>query len=401
MEMERTSGSKPMVKKAVIWCRFKYIGSLRTKLATLRPDIELSYMWVDDNNLAGTTKEGIACISYETVVSLWKAGEIDIVIISARRGNDSISKNVWSRSAKLEHDGVTEIYVMPSTLEKMPISEMDAADKSNILTNYKQFTELAVIKYLLYEGCNLNCSGCSHFSPINQHPKMLSIKEFENDLIMLQKKFRYIREIQFLGGEPLMNKELDKFINAAHAVFPYCYLAIITNGILIPALADHVLRTIKENNVLMLISWYESNTAILNKIKEILDQYQINYRISSYKGNFRIQYNTTGHCDMEESWLVCRDRLCHTIVDGKLSGCYFAATVKHANEYFGLKIPHAEYEYDLYDDNLSAIEIIKRITSPTLLCSYCNGNRSGSSPAAAWRRAGKEKTLADWFDDID
>lgn len=351
---------------------------------------------LDNENLSGTTKENIICVTYEEMLKLWESKKIDIVLISANRADHTVKDSVWSWVNKLQKNNINMIYIIPATLERMPLDKMTEQDKNNIILFHNQFTELVVAKWLLFEGCNLNCSGCSHFSPLTKHPKMLSVEEFHRDLIQLKSKFQYIKTIQFLGGEPLINKKLALFIMEAHKLFPFANLSIITNGLLIPSLDKETLEIIRNCCVFVHISWYKNNTQLLNDIKNKLEQYQICYQITAFNDSFRLQYNINGTNDYKKSWNICEDRLCHTIVNGKISACYYAATVKHANKYFGLNIPHSEYEYDIYDDNLSAEEIIKKITTPFPLCSYCNGGNSREAPRVPWKKS-ENKLLTDWF----
>jgi len=384
--------------KCAIWDSFKNICKLKEKMEMLNLDVDLCYMWIDDASLEDCIREGLNCVSYQRILELWDMAEIDAVIISAEKGDQTQANNIWGRIERLKNGGIGEIYVIPATLEKMPIEEMSEYDRNNFLVKEDEFTEPVVVKWLAFEGCNLNCSGCSHFAPINKEPKMLTIDELRRDLLQFKNKFHYIKNIEFLGGEPLLNKDIGEFVKEAHAIFPYANIMIITNGLLIPTLKEEVLEAFSRCNVRVSVSLYEETDKLLNEIKVILEKYKIRLRLPSAKEKFRIQYNTVGSGDYVKNWYSCGDSFCHTIVNGKIAGCYYAVTVKHANAYFGLEIPHEEYEYDIYDEKLSAAEIIKKITVPTNLCSYCNCSNS-NTPFATWKKAGKEKNISDWFVD--
>lgn len=68
--------------------------------------------------------------------------------------------------------------------------------------------------------------------------------------------------------------------------------------------------------------------------------------------------------------------------------------VPHANKYFGFNIPYENCIYDLYNTNYSGAELLKKINSPSPMCSYCNGFLS---QMCQWRPMKKDTKLEDWF----
>ncbi len=320
--------------------------------------------------------------------------DIDGVIISANRADHTLENNVWAIARKLRKMGVKHIYVIPATLERKPISKMRLLDIRNLIVPIRQFTEPQVVKFLAYEGCNLNCSGCSHFASINKNPKMLTLQELEDTLYKLKTKFTYVKNIQFLGGEPLLNKDLGEMIELTHKIFPYSSIGVITNGLLLLSIGNELMEKFREHKVFLAITQYVPTVKLVERIKERLDSYEIVYEFSDKITYFRLQYNSIGNRDCEENHRKCLDWSCHTIADGKIGGCYYAVTAKHANEYFGIDIPVESFSYDIDSDAYTGAELLEKLVSANELCAYCN---SFPSPVKPWHQVDKNPTLEDWF----
>lgn len=67
-------------------------------------------------------------------------------------------------------------------------------------------------EFHLAEHCNLNCIGCTHFSPLAE-PEFLEVEDFRNDI----ERLSYLtggnaRFINLLGGEPLLHPEINSFL---------------------------------------------------------------------------------------------------------------------------------------------------------------------------------------------
>ena len=84
------------------------------------------------------------------------------------------------------------------------------------------------------DHCNLNCKGCTHFSPLSEE-FYLNIDNFRTDLARLAALTgAQLGQIFLLGGEPLLHPHLTDFFPIARDLFPNTQIIIITNGILLP-----------------------------------------------------------------------------------------------------------------------------------------------------------------------
>jgi hypothetical protein len=81
------------------------------------------------------------------------------------------------------------------------------------------------------DHCNLRCANCDHFSPIAT-PDFLDPPELREDLAALADVLM-LRELQFVGGEPLLHPRLLDLIEVARNSGLARQITLITNGVLL------------------------------------------------------------------------------------------------------------------------------------------------------------------------
>ncbi|MDH3453305.1 MAG: 4Fe-4S cluster-binding domain-containing protein [Gammaproteobacteria bacterium] len=92
------------------------------------------------------------------------------------------------------------------------------------------------LEYNLVDHCNFSCDECSHFSPfLRTHAQ--EFESFEKDLARLAQVYRVAR-FRFVGGEPLLNRQILKFVNAVRESRIADKIEVVTNGALIARAPD-------------------------------------------------------------------------------------------------------------------------------------------------------------------
>lgn len=315
------------------------------------------------------------------------------VLILAESTNHIYANSVWGVAEYLKNLGVHDIYVMPATIFRMPIWKMKLRDYRNVVLPLQDFCEPEVIKFLAYEGCNLNCAGCSHFASINPAPRMLSMGELDESLFALKRKFTYVKNIQFLGGEPLMNPNLGAMIEKIHEVFPYCNIGVITNGLLLLSVQDELLEIFKKHRIYLAITRYKPIESRIEDIKKRLEKFEIRYEVSGLIKAFRLQYNSIGNQDAAKNHHKCLDWCCHTIRGNKVGGCYYSVTCDISNQVLHTNIPE-DGCFDYTSNEYTGAELLQKLTGPAKLCAYCN---SVPSPTRPWHQVTDTLDVKDWF----
>lgn len=132
--------------------------------------------------------------------------------------------------------------------------------------------------------CTFNCRHCNMFIPYYQSCQNYTFEELKNNIDLFFNRIDYIGYFQLIGGEPLLNKELDKVIVYLEENYrkQYGKLSLTSNGSIIPS--DNLLEVLKKYEVVFSISDYSKVIAYNKKLlclKEKLEEYQINYKINS------------------------------------------------------------------------------------------------------------------------
>lgn len=238
------------------------------------------------------------------------------------------------------------------------------------------YDEIPSLDIELAGECNLNCKSCSHFSPLERGEK-LSIEEFEKDLKQLSQIIPdKIRKINLLGGEPLLHEQIEEFMKISRKYFPRIDIYIVTNGILLLNQKESFWQTAHENRIGIEVTKYPIKLDF-KKMQETAKQYGVIFKFygrSGYiqKTQYFLPFDLEGKQNKEESYKECfMARSCITLYHGKFYPCSYAAYVNRFNLYFNKKIPLTEDDYaDIYNED--AKMIMKKISSPIPMCSYCN-----------------------------
>jgi len=114
------------------------------------------------------------------------------------------------------------------------------AEKDGLLYAHK-------LEYNLADHCNLSCRGCSHLSPYVRK-NSISIDTFTRDVVRLAEVYR-VRRFRFVGGEPLLNRDIVRFAQAVRASGIASQIEVVTNGLLLRRVDDELLQHIDSVSV--------------------------------------------------------------------------------------------------------------------------------------------------------
>lgn len=142
------------------------------------------------------------------------AGELDGVII-AEDGRNGFVKAVVQ---------VCKLYGIP----KVGIINVNSFNPLYMLNTNKIY--MPYLETNIADGCNLNCKGCMHFAALFKTSEVYSIETFRRDVRQLAQTVD-VGKFRLLGGEPLLLKNLDEYINISRQYLSRSDLRIITNGL--------------------------------------------------------------------------------------------------------------------------------------------------------------------------
>ncbi len=229
-------------------------------------------------------------------------------------------------------------------------------------------------EYHVVDHCNLNCKGCGHCANLFNVPSYGDIDVYERDLKRLSELFEGVGLIRLLGGEPLLNGDLERYIEIARSYFMHTEIHIVTNGILIPSRGEDLLRFLSKNGVIVDISVYPP---VENKIPAIIDALKSNgieYNIMPVE-QFYKRFSLSGKFDKDEAFDNCGTATCHTLYDGKIAPCIVPFSTEKLNREFNINIPIDGW-IDLFENEIDGDIINKRLKQPFELCSHCNPQKT-------------------------
>ncbi len=181
--------------------------------------------------------------------------------------------------------------------------------------------ELNYIEYHVAWHCNLKCKGCGHYSNLQSTPMFSDPDQYERDLKQLHKFVRNISYIRLMGGEPLLNPDLDKFIEITRREFPFACIAVASNGLLIPTCEDSLLVLMNKLEVRFDVTCYPPTAKILDRIKDRCSRFEVELLVSEPVTEFFASSDGSEISDAKDNWDDCESKLFHFLYNGKLAVC--------------------------------------------------------------------------------
>ena len=351
--------------------------ALQLQAALQNSGIEFKYFitdFVSDNFITN-----LPPINFFEFRWLINSGELDGVIIVETANKDFVKNAVR----------LFKFYDIP----KVIVADLVHINPFNLL--YLLNKSKMYIPYLetnIIDGCNLNCKGCTHFSPLFRRDEIYPLETFRSDVCKLS-QILDVQRFRLLGGEPLLLKNLDEYIYIARKYFPQTNLRIVTNGLLIPTLPQKILDAIRNNNCCVDITAYAPTLKIANKIKTVLETNKIVFKLSnSAKNEFKVFMRLNSGSIPEKSRAVCINNSCRFLRNGKIYKCPIDALSYRFAEMFGIEnYPHST-GIDIYAENFSLL--IKMLDDNVELCHWC----SEKVRQISWTPTSNPK-LEDWLAD--
>lgn len=249
---------------------------------------------------------------------------------------------------------------------------------------------LPYLEFHVADHCNLNCKYCTHYSPLVGKPVFTEYDRFADDLRQLRKYIVDIGVIRILGGEPLLNPELGRFIELTRELYPASIITVVTNGLLIDRLDPALIEIMKKNMAFFHISFYPPLKDKVQEIQRFLYEKEIPYTITQMITEFNKTQTLTPQPD-EDFFYRCFQASCTCLHEGKVAPCYAPFTTKYFNTSFGQELPIDE-GVDLYDEELTAPILKANLLIPMQRCQYCIAGN-----ACSWEIVGKHSVLEDWI----
>lgn len=201
---------------------------------------------------------------------------------------------------------------------------------------------IPIIEIIVAEACNFACKGCTNYSDY----KVSGLSQWEDVKQQLEAWNKRVEfgQISFIGGEPLLNKNIREFITGARELYPNSLIQLTTNGYLLERNIDILDVMDSINGALLKISVHRPHDQWFRDLYDTVDNYfewkpnptqrgwlsngrHLNLQYSTetrFIKTFRFDfpnmmpYNNNAEQAFTET---CTQKLCPVLKDGKLFKC--------------------------------------------------------------------------------
>lgn len=249
------------------------------------------------------------------------------------------------------------------------------------------------LEFILSDYCNLNCKGCTHFSPVAPR-KFISIELFEDNLKHISAVVdKNIKDFYIIGGEPLLYPYLKEVMKLMRKYFPFGNISIFTNGILLPKMDNEFWQISKSLEIQIAITRYPIKFDY-DSVINLCNINGIDYRVfgdrSLADSFFRFGLDETGSQNPRISHFKCYNRGCISVTEDKIFPCSISACSNHLNSTFGTDFEHHSKDFILIKD-LKTVEQIRNLRDkPVPFCRYC------VNPPVAVAYSTSKRQLSEW-----
>lgn len=288
--------------------------------------------------------------------------------------------------------GVNDIYRIPIHVMQHNIPLM--YDGKICFDQMTKITDcdLLYLETHVADTCNLKCKGCMHFSNLATSHNFPDLDLFEKDFVRLSELFGNIYIIRLLGGEPLLNKDLPKYVDIVRKYFPTSEIRITTNGLLIPRQDKDFWKSLRKYRIGMDISPYPPTMDIISQITGILDEEGIPYgNIAEVLNKFRKSLTLHPTNSPEKSVKLCASSHCHFLRNGKISKCPLPVMITDFNKHYPDNKIVTNDTFDIYEEKSGRI-LKDKLEKYAEMCRYC----PDTPEFIKWERTNNDAKLEDW-----
>ena len=307
--------------------------------------------------------------------------EADIVFIAGLTDKKRSENRNSDYAAALMRNGVSKdkIYIVPSVAGA---AELPLIEGNTLLPVCRNITEvkpeLRYMEYHVTDFCNLKCKGCGHLANHVKTLEFAGADTFRFALERLREKFENIQTIRIMGGEPLLCKELHEYINAAHEVFPYSQIKIVTNALLYKNITDLTAEAIRNAGAEIQVSQYPPTREIVPEFAEFCQEHGLKLSVSRPITQFFRRFVSGRDTDFREIWYTCESKDCHFLHGTSFYACpaVWTRTEPKFREIVGDRaFTEGEcrgFLYDLEQEiDADGWDILMNIENPMELCRKC------------------------------
>ena len=196
-----------------------------------------------------------------------------------------------------------------------------------------------------------------------------------------------------MGGEPLLNPQVEDYCRMVRKHFPIGEIHLVTNGILLMKMPDSFYQTCKETKISIQVTPYPiklDHKSIRKRCRRYGVPYHFYWDETSKEEFFRYVIDETGSQDMVQNFIDCGNaNYCLFLYKGRMYPCGAGAHFRVFNDYYqaGMELTDQD-SVDIYKVK-GDWELLMELAKPVPMCRYCV--MSGRKETFTWGHSKKDK----------
>ena len=358
--------------KVALWCEAGYLSVVKSFVEKLYNKYVTSFgggellitaVICDEKSVYADQSENYY-ISTEDYVAMYRAGAIGPLLIPA----DNYNSNHYTVLTDILKEGLSldDVYLIKR------IANHDFSGPEDVVNHIEPYLSAGYIPYLEYhvaDKCNLNCIACEHYSGLVKEECFPDFDKFSKEFARMKELIDDIGMLRILGGEPLLNPELSKFVRLSREYYPNTEIFIVTNGLLVLQMSRELIDSILENNIIVFVSYYPPMIDKMGEIRQFFIDNGIKFEISPVNTCFT-KKQTLKPADNTDMYYRCFQAHCNNLYQGKMATCFLPFTTKFFNEQYNTDLPTDEAT-DIMNPDLTTEKLLMNLLSPIERCKYC------------------------------
>ena len=255
---------------------------------------------------------------------------------------------------------------------------------------------LPYLEVMATQSCNLSCLGCTNYSDLPAKG-FVSWQEIKNSLLAWGEKLE-ILDFGIIGGEPLLNPEIEDWILGIRQLLPNSQIRLVTNGLLLDK-KFHILDLLHEiGNCVFEITVHQNNQKLEETIQNVFKKYNwspiTEYNIDRWTtGNqFRFQVGRPNTFiktyknfyenmmpysnNPADAFEICCQKTCPLLYQGKIYKCSTSALLQTTLNRVGnpnakMWEPYIEHGIDVSDSDAVLSKFVANFGKPNKICRMC------------------------------
>lgn len=345
------------------------------------------------NNYEGCDFENILTVKIENVRELYNVLFDEILVLDDMPYKSEFYYDLFKR-------GIKTVHILIKESEELFIGKQI----SPICLQTYDLQNKPLLKYIemhVTDVCNLRCKGCTHFANLFTENE-IAFESFCKDIDILSERFN-IPVIRLMGGEPLLNTNLSRYLEYARNKFPKSKIFLVSNGLLIETMDAKLCDCLRKERIAINLTVYKPTFEIIKKIERFLNDRQIEHYYGQghkfYSKNDIInQFHTCltieNFREIKDSGFInCYGKFCWMIRNGLISKCCYPLMIYKLNDMYHTDFMVGEEDCFKASDFDNGWELINKLSGPIPFCKYC----SNKSIEFDWKGFIKNPDISDFI----